>query len=371
MSESPALAGPFRSHDPHPPLGTDPDRFFGFTAPGSQEWWYFDAVSQDGQDVLVVILYAALPFDPAYGVGTLRHLANPAKYPAPLPLDHCAVGISWYREGKTLAYALNAFRSKDFVHQADPFSVCVAGNVVERRDDGYHLHIETPAVDGRRAIEAELWFQPAASTRPFEINLGDEARPHHWILAAADCQVHGKVSLRGRTSRSLDFQGRGYHDHNAGIEDLTIAMKRWRWGRVHAGPWTTVYYHAEPHDAREQSVLIHCLHGEPVEVLAHEEFHFDHHDWARSTFGIVHERELLLRAKCAEATPCVARRHRHLVDAGPFYLRWVSDFDVQRDGRHWSARGICEHLETRNLHRPLFNWMIPYRLKRPTPRHLA
>lgn len=345
--------------------GIDPDRFFGFTAAGSQEWWYFDAVSHDGQDALVVIFYATLPFDPDYGVGSLRHLANPDKHAAPRPLDHCAVGFSWYREGKTLAYALNAFRAGDFTHQADPFSVSVAGNRLERREDGYHLRLDTPAVDGRRTIEADLWFQPASATRSFEINLGDEARPHHWILAAADCQVKGNVTLRGRSITRLEFLGRGYHDHNAGAEELSIAMKRWRWGRVHCGPWTSVYYQSQPHDAAEQSLMIHCLEGEPVELLSGAELQVDPQDWARSTFGIAHERELLLRSKSSQSAVSIARRHRHLVDAGPFYLRWVSDFDIQRDGRQWNARGICEHLETRNLHRPWFNWMIPYRLKRP------
>ncbi len=56
------------------------------------------------------------------------------------------------------------------------------------------------------------------------------------------------------------------------------------------------------------------------------------------------------------------------VDDGPFYRRWLAEFEV--DGRRGGpadgrSQGIAELLDTRNLHKPWFNWMIPYRLKWP------
>src|SRR4051812_12569084 len=41
----------------------DPDRFFDRATPGAHEWWYFDAIGDDGRDVLVIVWYAGLPFD--------------------------------------------------------------------------------------------------------------------------------------------------------------------------------------------------------------------------------------------------------------------------------------------------------------------
>ncbi len=63
----------------------DPDRYFDLKTPGAHEWWYFDAISADGRDVLVIIFYAGLPFDPSYGVAAIRHVRNPGKYPSPNP----------------------------------------------------------------------------------------------------------------------------------------------------------------------------------------------------------------------------------------------------------------------------------------------
>lgn len=33
----------------------DPDRFVDHRTPGAHEWWYFDAISDDGRDALVIV----------------------------------------------------------------------------------------------------------------------------------------------------------------------------------------------------------------------------------------------------------------------------------------------------------------------------
>ena len=71
--------------DPTPRPDLDPDRYFDLRTPGAHEWWYFDAISADGRDVLVIIFYAGLPFDPSYGVVAIRHVRNPASTPSPTP----------------------------------------------------------------------------------------------------------------------------------------------------------------------------------------------------------------------------------------------------------------------------------------------
>jgi carotenoid 1,2-hydratase len=165
----------------------------------------------------------------------------------------------------------------------------------------------------------------------------------------------------------MTFAGRGYHDQNVGAEDLSIAIKRWEWGRVHHGPFTNIYYLSEPHREKPQSLWIVCRQGRP-EVVEENLLpsSWSKHRWSR--FGIRHNAEIRLADRVAGDT--AGRFTRRCVDDGPFYRRWLSDFSVYGgsstpgNGFHL-VQGISELLNTRNLHKPWFNWMIPYRLKRP------
>jgi len=338
----------------------DPDRFFDRTTPGAHEWWYFDAIGDDGRDAIVIVWYAGLPFDPSYGVATLRHLRAPGKHPAPRALDHSAIGFSWYRDGKAIAYALNGHRADAFRHQADPFAVEIATSRLGRDGDGYRLDVSTPSVDGR-PIRAGFRFRPAGSTEPIERDLGTPDAPHDWILAAADCRVEGRATIGGE---ERTFAGRGYHDHNAGAEDLSVAIRRWEWGRVHRGPLTDVFYVSQPRRGAPRSLRIACRDGRPEVVSDGAEVRGIGRR-AGNVFGLRHDRTL----EIADGTSRLARETGPCLDDGPFYRRWLADFTVtgpgEGPGPTPKATGIAELLDTRNLHRPWFNWMIPYRLKWP------
>jgi carotenoid 1,2-hydratase len=359
------------SPTPTPSTALDPDRFFDLQIPGSQEWWYFDAISDDGQDALVVILFAGLPFDPAYGMAAKRHLKRPDRYPAPHPLDSCGISFGWYRpEGGTIrrrgrgspgdrvqAYALNAHRRDDFSHEPSPFRVGVGGSRVERDAEGYRIKVEVPDWDPKRRISAELRFRPSNGTEPFEVDLGGDGSPHHWILAAADCRVEGTIAIDGPDGASLEFKGRGYHDHNAGAEELSLAMRRWEWGRVHDEDRTEIYYIAEPKSGRKRSLWLSCRDGKP-EQIREEPTTTVAQPW-KNEFSVPFHGALTLSVDDSQR---LQRWNDHHVDSGPFYQRWLAEF--RGPGFRSNRIGISELLDTAKLNHPLYNWMIPYRLRR-------
>ena len=58
----------------------DPDRFVDFGTPGAQEWWYFDALSDDCRDALVIIFFSNFIFSPRYNRAAIEGRRQP---PAP------------------------------------------------------------------------------------------------------------------------------------------------------------------------------------------------------------------------------------------------------------------------------------------------
>ena len=343
-----------------PLVKPDPDRFVHFPTPGAQEWWYFDAFSHDQRDALVLVWYVGLPFDPRYGVASIKHLDDPGRHPQPNSLDHCAVGISWYRDGKTVAYALNSFQSHSFHHQEQPFAMEIDGNRIDRVDGGYSLRVLTPDVTGSRRIEATLRFHPVAGSQPWETCFGTEESTHQWMLAAADCKVEGEV-IAG--AERLSFRGRGYHDHNAGTHEISRAIRRWEWGRCHHGPLTHVYYRAQPHNGSEQTVILRCHDGQPElvepKVWTHgKSLSPQHLRDALSRPSGNHDRGFVFVPRARSL-----RGRRTILSPLAGQLRCERGFRKTPSCRF---EEFAELLETRNLNRRLFNWMIPYRLKRPS-----
>ena len=130
-----------------------------------------------------------------------------------------------------------------------------------------YLHVATPAMDGKTPLTANLRFRPASDTTPFERDLGGPGSSH-----ICGCSRRRIAQSRARSSesasRQLMFRGRGYHDHNAGEIEISRAIRRWQWGRVHHGPFTDIYYRAEPHHGASQSLRITCREGCPESVRA-------------------------------------------------------------------------------------------------------
>jgi len=350
----------------------DPDRFLNLEAPGSQEWWYFDALSDDGRDAVVIVFYVGLPFDPRYIASTLRHVRDPRAHPAPDPLDHCAFGIHWYRlEGSSRrrrgpgnpgplaeAYALIEYNKSRFEHQCDPFSVGVGPNRLSRRGTGYRIEADVPDLNPRYRIRADLHFRVDPRAEPLEFDLGSSGSPHRWMLAAADCRVDGTIALEGRDGSEAVFAGRGYHDHNAGDEELSVALRRWEWGRVHMNDRTEIYYDLTTRLGETRRLWITCRNGRPERVRRDPTV--EPRGPRQPAFGAATATELTIRDGADHA---LERTIRRPLDAGPFYHRWLAAFRrPELDGP--PVLGISEFMNPPVLNHPLVRLMIPFRLRR-------
>jgi hypothetical protein len=206
----------------HDGLHVDPARS------GAYEWWYFDALSDDGRYALVVIYFLGSPMTPYYKA--VVDGKNPD------PRDWCGVFVSLherkrpnlypYRQPwREIAYAYNLYRSGSF---ADAPNLQVGQSILEFDPKGVW------SLDVR---ERGLWFGETRVEARFTIHgqslpsapLADKSDSHTWVCVAPVCRIEATVALS--TRRTIRFVGNGYHDHNFGTlpwEDVDI----WYWGRV-------------------------------------------------------------------------------------------------------------------------------------------
>ena len=71
------------------------------TKPGAYEWWYFDALSDDGEWALTCIWFLGNPFSPYYRLSAQGKNAD--------PFAHNALFFALYRQGRLHAYHFTRF----------------------------------------------------------------------------------------------------------------------------------------------------------------------------------------------------------------------------------------------------------------------
>jgi carotenoid 1,2-hydratase len=205
----------------HDALHVDP------ATPGAYEWWYFDALSDDGQWALVVIYFLGSPMSPYY-----KAVVDGK---APDPRDWCGVFVSLHEKGrgkwKERAYAYNLYKSGEFA--TDRPEVTVGGSRMTYEDAGdgrlrWRLTVNERGL-WRGRTRAELTFTTPGPplTLPPMGDQGDSA-DHSWVCVAPVCHAEGTVMQAN--GAIVPFTGNGYHDHNFGCLPFA-GFDTWYWCR--------------------------------------------------------------------------------------------------------------------------------------------
>lgn len=102
--------------------------------PGSFEWWYFDALSDDGKEAVVITYFENLVFSPRFADGANRgqeiNISDKNIAPAKrIP----AVSFLYYRNGRPIYRLLQEYLPEDFTFDTDNGG-CHIGNSGFRSD---------------------------------------------------------------------------------------------------------------------------------------------------------------------------------------------------------------------------------------------
>ncbi len=319
------------------------------------EWWYFDALSDDGSEAIVIVFLDNFIYSPRYNVDEVPNgTGGGHRFPA--------VSFTYFANGKQVYRAESEFPESEFsASETEPR--CQIGRSGFRFDSasygsGYLVSVELPLSRGRllRANLEWLSIESDFASAPFSY---DETA-HCWNMVAPRSDVSGKISItdsRGRISDTRSFRGTGYHDHNLDNRWLAKTVKEWQWGRAHFAHSTAVFCrYAEIGEAQTRTQLMLIRDGELRQVDAIS----DEQHYVRDKFGIRYPTQLLMSSDDGtklETSPI------KVIDSSFYHLRFLSRMKLTTpDGREHESSGITEFIAPRALKYRWLNWLSDLRI---------
>jgi carotenoid 1,2-hydratase len=333
------------------------------TGSKSYEWWYFDALSDNGKDAIVIIFLDNFIFSPRYNKSALirsEPIDDNLNPKSPVP----AIAFVYYRDGKPLYRAINEYLPKDF-EAAEDFPECKIGENFFKFEDapygsGYLISINAK-LSKNRHLEANFeWVSIESDFLPDKKI--DPQGAHSWNLVAPRSDVTGKIMVSDSKGKSLDtvnFRGTGYHDHNFDNRWLPETVKDWQWGRAHFSDATAVFYrYNECGESAPVTKLYVIRDGE----LRERDAEYEEQTHARDIFGIKYPSRLRIDSK---DNLRLRVKPLKVIDSSYFYLRFLSEMTLTlRDGKPRKTIGITEHLVPKTLKYRWLDWLTDMRIGR-------
>jgi len=324
------------------------------------EWWYFDALSDNAREAIVVIFLDNFVFSPRYNALNRQRETNGRLSPGPFP----AVAFCYYRDGKPVFRCINEYRADEF--SADPeWPHCEIGESFFRYDkapygEGYEVEVRAPLRGGKKLHATFEWLSVESDLLQDEDE--EHGAGHSWNLVAPRSDVTGKIIVEGpgeREHNEINFRGTGYHDHNRDARWLPDAVSRWSWGRAHFGDATAVFYDYLPLDGDAPVSSLFLVddktltkHDVEIEVLAEK----------RDIFGLKFPSRLRMHTTGGTALEV---ERKCVLDSSFFYSRYLFEGTLTLDhGTPHTSCGIGEFLAPWKLRKGVFDRLIDMRIGR-------
>jgi carotenoid 1,2-hydratase len=340
------------------------------SSPASYEWWYFDALSDDGRDALVVIFLAGFVFSPRYNrAAAAAHPADKhwhemderARRATPFP----ALAFCLYRDGRPHIRAINEYSPRDFDASPERPACHIGASrfVYDEAERRFRINLEEPLRGGRILRASLSWSIVEGDFEPGEESSGSDVEGHEWNLVAPRCRVGGDLRVvEARTGRVLSlerFGGEGYHDHNRDRRWLPAAVASWQWGRAHFEKATAVFYSFREQGAAAPINKLFIVRDERL-VAADAILSTERH--RRDLFGLRYPETVRLVA--SDGSTSLTARQRRVVDRSHFYLRFTGEATLELGGVTHRAPIIAEHLVPRALRWRSLDWLTDMRIGR-------
>lgn len=315
-------------------------------APGGFLWWYADVVTPGGDGAVLIWSYG-LPFLPGYADAARRGRAQ-------LPIGRPSVNLVVYRRGVPVFYLLQEHAPAPVDEQSLSDIQRIGGCTFRRRVDAGRCTLDAvldcslPGTTDRLAGT----FRLSGTARRGD-GASVAASEHLWTPLTGPCEAEVDLSVGGKPLGLI--RGRGYHDRNGGRVPLhDLGIERWMWGRLPFAGHERIYYLLWPREAGREMIATGVIIGAdgrtervPLEVELGRE---------RMTFGGLRRPERIVLRH--EGREWLTVRHTVVSDAGPFYLRLLSEGFV--DGETVTGWSELVHPDRVDLarHRPFVRMRV-------------
>ena len=332
------------------------------------EWWYFDALSEDGRDAIVIIFLDNFVFSPRYNSPNrkINRIAEKLRRKKVPQCQKCfpALAFTYYRDGKPKYRAINEFLPEEFSAGEDVPSCKIGDNHFRLESapygSGYMLSINAK-LRNNRTLKANFEFLSIESDflpgKPF-----DAEDSHSWNLVVPRADVTGRINVDDSSGKSLDvihFRGTGYHDHNLDNRWMPDTVSDWQWGRAHFADATAVFYRYKENAAENPTTKLFIVKDDN---LRENDSTYEETNFSRDVFGIKYPQRLTL---VAEDDVRLRVKQTKIIDASFFYLRFQSEMALTlRDGKPRKTIGITEFLKPKALKYKCLDWLTNMRIGR-------
>ena len=327
--------------------------------PKAFEWWYFDALSEDGRDAVVIVFLDNFVFSPRYN----KSARTPNSKLQTPNSNFPAIAFTYYRDGKPKYRAINEFSPEEFSADINTPS-CTLGDNFFRLESapygsGYMISINAVL---RKNCRLKANFEWLSIESDFLANKPINTAAHSWNLAVSRADVTGRITISDAAEKGVDvvhFRGTGYHDHNFDNRWLPETVSDWQWGRAHFADATAVFYrYKEIGEETATTKLFTIKNGE----LRHRDAIYEEQSFSRDKFGIKYPNRLRI---ITDDNMRLRVKQTKIVDSSFFYLRFLSEMTLTlRDGKPRKAVGITEYLKPKALKYRWLDWLTNMRIGR-------
>ncbi len=325
---------------------------------GSSEYWHFDALSDDGRDVVMIRFHANYPFSARYFKRKETRRGLPGTHEPRFP----ALSFTYKSEGTQTLHAVCEFEDGEFT-LSNNGEHCLLGKSsfqIEAAEygSGYMLAIDI-ATSAKRTIKAEfewLSIDTAPSERMFDPGSGSA-----WSISAPRADVSGRITVAGRygeVQRIVHFRGTGYHDHIMNSDGNDRASGQRCWGRAHLADSTVVFQRFADYEAAggASSDLFLIQNGSPLKYEAS----YDARNHVRDRSGLKIPRVLTLHTDDGVE---LLVKPLNVIHSGFFEVQMLSDMTLRLpDGRSGHVTGLTEFVDPGRMKNPFLRWFSDLRV---------